>query len=237
MERTSALSTAEIVGVAAASAAALGGVIVALGRSQASSPRGRLETIQAAVPSQLARDGVEKGREGVERGRELARNAAASLAAAYPDLRESAAELLHRAAGSARPRASQVSSGAATTAEQVRATGATVLDRIHEEVLPAASTAISGLMERAGEARERSAPVASDMKSVAAAKADVALAKSTSAAKDTLATVAWTATALTLVYFVLLTPERREQLKSFIWGAVDQTLVLVRDFQGYEEEF
>lgn len=229
MERTSALTTAEIVGVAAASAAALGGVIVALGRSQATTHQEPVEKVVSEVPRIT--------KENVERGRDLARSAAASLVASYPDLREGAADLLHRAAETARPRASRVGSGAASTAEQVKATGATVLDRLQEEVLPAAATALSGLVERAGEARERSAPVASDMKSVAAAKADVALTKSTSAAKDTLATVAWAAAALSIVYLVLLSPERRDQLKTFLWGAVDQTLVLVRDFQGYEDEF
>ena len=241
MERTSTLSTAEIVGVASASAAALGGVIVALGRSQAAATRERIEAERAMTVPRLSR-------EGVERGRELARSAAATLAANYPEIRESAAELLHRATDTARPRASQVSSGAAQKADQVRSTGATVLERIQEEVLPAASTALSGLVERAAEARERSAPVAGDMKTVAAAKADdvksvavakadVALAKSSSAAKDTLATLAWTSAALTLIYLVLLSPERREQLKTFLWGAVDQSLALVRDFQGYEDDF
>ncbi|HYI15157.1 MAG TPA: hypothetical protein VEX37_07180 [Thermomicrobiales bacterium] len=187
-------------------------------------------------------------KETVERGRELARSAAETLAASYPGLKDSAADLLHRAAETAGPRASQVSAGASEKAEQVRATGATLLDRIQEEVLPAASTAISGMVERASEARERSAPVAGDVKSgvaakaedmklVAAAKADVALTKSTSAAKDSLATMAWTTAALTLVYLVLLSPERREQLKTFLWGAVDQSLALVRDFQGYEDDF
>ncbi len=241
MERTSALSTAEIVGVAAASAAALGGVIVALGRSQAAATRERIEAEQAAATLRLPR-------ESVERGRELARTAAATLAANYPDLKDSAADLLHRATETARPRAAQVSSGAAEKADQLRSTGATVLERIQEEVLPAASTAITHLVERAGEAREKSGPVAGDvktvaaakadeMRSVAAAKADVALTKSTSAAKDTLATLAWTSLALTLIYMVLLSPERREQIKTFLWGAVDQSLALVRDIQGYEEEF
>ncbi len=230
MDRTSSLSAAEIVGVAAASAAALGGVIVALGRSQAAASRERIEALQASSTPRLSR-------ENVERGRELARGAAASLAAAYPDLKDSAADLVHRAADTARPRASQLGSSAATTAEQVRSAGMTVLERLHDDVLPAASVAISGLVERAGDARELSAPVAGEVKSVAAAKADVALTKSTSAAKDTLATAAWTTTALALIYLVLLSPERREQLKSFVWGAVDQTLVLVRDFQGYEDEF
>jgi hypothetical protein len=231
MERTSSLSAAEIVGAAAASAAALGSVFVALGRSQASSARER--TVELPQPDAALR----MSRENVERGRELARQAASAVVASYPQMREGAADLLHRAASTARPQASRVSSGASTTADQVRATGATVLDRLQEEVLPAASTMISGLVERAGEARERSAPAASDLKSVAAAKADVALTKSTSAAKDTVATVAWTAAALSLIYFVLLSPERREQIKTFLWGAVDQTLVLVRDFQGYEDDF
>lgn len=230
MERTSTLSAAEIVGVAAASAAALGGVIVALGRSQASSSRDQGEQ---AVPDSTS----ERSRESVERGRELARGAAASLVASYPELRVGASDLLQRVAGSAGPRASRVSSGAASTAEHVRATGATVLDRLQEDIIPSASTTIAGLLEKAGEARERTAPAASGMKTVAAAKADDALAKSTSAAKDTLATVAWTATALTLIYVVLLSPEKREQLRSFLWGAVDHVIVLARDFQGYEEEF
>jgi|GEM_PF-6552490 len=230
MERSSALSTAEIVGVAAASAAALGGVIVALGRSQSPSQPARDEVISVVPAPRISRENVEKGRE-------LARQAAATLSANYPEIKETAGELLHRAADSARPRATRLTSEAAVKADQVRATGATVLERLQEEVLPAASTALHGVVERAGEARERSAPVASDMKSVAAAKADVALSKSTSAAKDSLATVAWTAAALSLIYFVLLTPERREQVKNFLWGVVDQSLALARDFQGEEDDF
>lgn len=230
MERNSTLSAAEIVGVAAASAAALGGVIVALGRSQASTTKDRIESVDVAATQKMARENVEKGRD-------LAKTAAATLAASYPDIRDGAADLLHRAAESARPHASKMGTSASSTAEQMKATGATVMERIHDDVLPAASVALSGLVEKAGEARERSGPAATDVKSVAAAKADVALTKSTNAAKDTLATVAWTAAALSLIYWVLLNPERREQLKSFIMGAVDQTLVLVRDFQGYEEEF
>ncbi len=241
MDRTSTLSAAEIVGVAAASAAALGGVIVALGRSQATSTKDRFESVDVAATQKMAKENVDKGRE-------LAKSAATTLAASYPDIRDGAADLLHRAAESARPHvqraaesarphASKMGTSASTTAEQVKATGATVLERIHDDVLPAASVAISGLVERAGEARERSGPSADGVKAAAAAKADVALTKSTSAAKDTLATVAWTAAALSLIYWILLNPERREQLKSFIWSAVDQTLVLVRDFQGYEEEF
>ena len=230
MERSSALSNAEIVGVAAATAAALGGVIVALGRSQSPSTTERDEVVSIVPASRISR-------ENIERGRELARQAAASLSANYPELKVSAGELLHRAADTARPTASRVSHEAAAKADQVRATGATVLERLQEEVLPAASTALHGVVERAGDARERSAPVASDVKSVAAAKADVALAKSTSAAKDSLATVAWTAAALSLIYFVLLSPERREQLKNVLWGAVDQTLALARDFQGEDDDF
>lgn len=230
MERESMLSTPEIVGVAAASAAALGGVIVALGRSQASSARERVEAIEAAKNVRISR-------ERVDRGRELARGAAASVLANYPELRDSAVELVNRAATTAKPRAEQVGSSAASTADQVRTTGATMLDKFQSEVLPAATTALSGLAERAGEARDRSAPSASDMKAVATAKADVALAKSSSAAKDSLATVAWTASALAIIYFILLSPERREQLKNTLWGAIDQTLVLVRDFQGYEDDF
>ncbi len=248
MERTSALSTAEIVGVAAASAAALGGVIVALGRSQANHTRERTVAAQATQVPKMSR-------ETVERGRDLARSAAESIVAHYPELKDSAADLLHRASETAqrasetaRPRASQVGAGATETAEHVRQTGAQLLDRIQADVIPAASTAISGLVDRASEARERSAPVAGDIKSVAAAKAediktvavskaDVALTKSTSAAKDSLATVVWTTAALTLVYVFLLSPERREQLKTFLWGAVDQSLALVRDFQGYEDDF
>jgi hypothetical protein len=233
MERSSALSTAEIVGMAAASAAALGGIIVALGRSQAAVTEARHEQDRLIAIEPASR----LTRENIERGRDLARQAAATVSANYPELKQTASELLQRATDTARPRASLVGDQASATADQLKATGATVLERLQSEVLPAASTAIAGFVERAEEAREKSGPAVTDVKSVAAAKADVALTKSTSAAKDSLATIAWLTAAASLIYFVLMSPERREQVKNALWGAIDQGLVLVRDFQGHDDEF
>jgi hypothetical protein len=55
--------------------------------------------------------------------------------------------------------------------------------------------------------------------------------------KDTAAVLAWGSAAGALVYYVLLTPERRDQVSKAAQTAATQVQELIRDFHGYDDEF
>jgi len=56
------------------------------------------------------------------------------------------------------------------------------------------------------------------------------------ATKESLAALAWLGVGSAIVYFGLLSDERREQVKSTLCGAYEQGRLLMLDFQGYEPE-
>ncbi|MEZ4523691.1 MAG: hypothetical protein R3A46_18900 [Thermomicrobiales bacterium] len=66
----------------------------------------------------------------------------------------------------------------------------------------------------------------------------VASAASTTkdATLDSVAALAWLGLGATVVYFGLLSSERREQVKSVLCGAIEQGRLLMLDLQGYEPE-
>ena len=55
--------------------------------------------------------------------------------------------------------------------------------------------------------------------------------------KDTGALLFWAGAAAGLVFYALLTPERREQLTRTVQAVTGEIQELVRDFQGYDDEF
>ena len=57
-----------------------------------------------------------------------------------------------------------------------------------------------------------------------------------SATQDSLAALAWLSIGAAVVYFGLLSDERREQVKSALCAAVEQARLLALDLQGYEPE-
>jgi hypothetical protein len=230
MERSAPLSSAEIVGIAAAAAAALGGVVVALSRSQSPPPQ---PEPQLPVPALVASaDGAR-----IERGRELARGAMHYVASTYPDVRQSAVGIAQRISATARPRATELSERTSERAQQARLTGVAALERAQETIVPAATGAITRAFERASQVREQAQPAREGAVAIARAKAGSAVATSSHAARESLATVVWVAAASAVVYFGLLSAERREQIKSFITSAYEQVELLIRDFQGYEDDF
>jgi hypothetical protein len=234
MERTSSVSVSEIVGIAAATAAALGGVIVALGRSQSDSRR-VVDAVRTAAALPVV-SAVQDKAQPVERGRHLMHAASSFVADVYPEVLHGASDLLHRASETTRPQVEKAASLASTQAGRARASGNSVVERVQESLVPTAAAALGALAERATEARERAQPVASDAVAASAARADVAVAKTSSAARESLALVVWTTLAASLIYLVLLDAERRERVRTFLFNAFDQGRLLVQDFQGYEED-
>lgn len=111
-----------------------------------------------------------------------------------------------------------------------------MVERLQESILPAAASAIETLVDQAAEARDRAQPATASVVATGAETAEVVVSKTTSAARESLALLAWLSAAAALVYFVILNEERRERLRNFIVGVVDQTQLLVQDFQGYEED-
>lgn len=295
----SAFSVAEVVGISAAAAAALGGVIIALGRTQANASHSSLPSIDS-VPSrkQLSKHAA--------RGRRKARGAVDVAAERYPDARDFAASQVSRSAEAARAYGSDAASAAESgiqrarsqgkalssqiqdvvlptlveTAEKIRKNvseqaksidtdeladssrhladdaaewlrhaGSTVSTTMHDSVLPAVKPVAKDVSEKAGDIYEQARERAEDArkrndsfpgaKAVASGRdsAQHAVQTSTNAAKDTLSSLIWLTIASALVYLVLLSPERREQVKSAAFDAIEQVRLLVGDFKGYETEF
>lgn len=55
--------------------------------------------------------------------------------------------------------------------------------------------------------------------------------------KDTGAALLWTGAAAAMIFYVMLSRERREQVLRAVDAVVKQSRELIRDFQGYDEEF
>lgn len=223
MDERSAFSVSEIVGIATVGAAALGGVIVALGRAQSSAGRG----VSVTAPVGQGADAVAAG---VERGKDVARQMAVRIAERAPALREQASDIVLRID----PK--RVSGVASAGAEQARSAGSSLLERVQERVVPTVAGALDSAASAASNVAHSAEPAADGVRASVAASAERAVDKSTSLAKETMATLFWLVAASALVYLALLSPERRERLKSFLSDAFDQTRMLIEDFQGYSEE-
>lgn len=282
----SAFSVAEVVGISAAAAAALGGIIIALGRTQANSSNGN--TLQAVEEHVNLNGATARGRELAHDAREAATNRyelAATAARHYGSDARSAAEtgldtakskgqtivdifqdsilpmVIDNAmktrqaiseqakkadSGELKERSRQFADEAAV---HLRDAGDTVSSRIHDDVLPAVTPVVKDASERAGEFIEQFKDRADEvihrndepqvMKMFESGKesAQTAVKTTGNAAKDTLSAMIWLTIASGLVYLVLLSPERREKVKSAAFAAIEQVRLLIGDFQGYETEF
>jgi hypothetical protein len=294
-----AFSVAEVVGISAAAAAALGGIIIALGRSQANSSKSHLPAMQS-LPSKKELSKQAK------RGKVFAHDAATSAQQRYPEARDFAAakfdvtadaakmygaEFAHKAEigldkakhqGKAFSEILQESIIPAvidsatrvrdTVAEQAKNTdtdeiveksrhyadeavehlrhaGESVSRTFQKDVMPAVTPVLKDASDMAGDLLENVRERADDMKhrndrfpgakAVSSGKdsAHSALQTSSKAATDTLAALMWLALSSALVYLVLLSPERRERVKSATFDVIEQVRLLIGDFKGYETEF
>lgn len=299
----SAFSVAEVVGISAAAAAALGGVIIALGRSQANSSKTHLPAMQT-LPS---RDDLSsRAQRGMHVAEDAVHDAISSVRSRYPDARSAAEERAEKTAEVARAYGSEAAAIAETGFEKARHQGRAFSDILQESVLPAVidgaarvrksvqeqakNTDTDEIIEKsrhyadeaaehlrhAGESVSRTfqkdvvpavAPVmkdasekASDLfdqvreraddvrhrndslpgaKALSSGKdsAQGAIHSTSKAATDSIAALMWLAISSALIYLVLLSPERRERVKSAAFDAVEQVRLLIGDFKGYETEF
>lgn len=288
-----AFSDTEIVTIAAVAAAALGGIVVGLGRGQAS---------VAHSPS------------GTERLKELSSSRLSSARQVLPD-RDQLAERAHRLQEQARrlPEGHEIDTSSIRDAfsaltENVRHSElghelSRLIDQLAEkdgqafregarglkpfsghghrrgQLVNVASkagaaiiaarqalaqhdsnrreSALAGASDAAGAARERLDELAgrisahlptheqsSDARSRASEALERRVAQPVSRAatttKDTtqeaLTAALWLSAAAGLVYFGLLSSERREQVKDFLCGVYEQARLLALDFQGYEAD-
>ena len=277
----SAFSVAEVVGISAAAAAALGGIVIALGRTQAKASHSALPAVES-IPSR------KQLKKQAQRGRKKARGVANTAAKRYPDARDYTAAVAGTGFDRAKTQSKALSTQLQDTviptivekaekirknvsdqaknidandlvdssrhladdaAEWLRYAGSTVSATMHDSVLPAVKPVAKDVSERAGDVYEQVRDRAEDArkrndkfpgaKVVASGRdsAQHAMQTSTNAAKDTLSSLLWLTIASALVYLVLLSPERREQVKTAAFDAIEQIRLLIGDFKGYETEF
>ena len=185
---------------------------------------------QRSGPLETARDTVKETTSNV--GQTLAAVGAATVAAAAP--------LIERAR-----------SGELT--EQVRERAAELTERVREDVLPRVSelattgveagrTALQNLAssdaaERAGELAEEAPRLARRGGSAVTTAAGRAVGATGYALKETTLIAFWATALGTLVYYTLLNDEQREKVASTAQSLYQQAQELIRDFQGYDEEF
>lgn len=93
------------------------------------------------------------------------------------------------------------------------------------------------LSERARDATKQVALRADDV-SERAKTATRSVAETTvSTGRDTGATLLWSAAAAGIVFYVMMDKDRREQVLSVLDAVVEQSREIIRDFQGYDEDF
>lgn len=299
----SAFSVAEVVGISAAAAAALGGVIIALGRTQANSSKSHMPAVQS-LPSRSELSGrAARGRGAAE---DVMSEALATVRSRYPEARSVAGEKAEKTAEAARVYGHEAAllaeSGlekarhqgkafseilqesilpaviesatrvrktvqeqakntdtdeiidksrhyADEAAEHLRHAGESVSKTIQQDVMPVVAPVVKDASERAGElieqVRERADEVRHRNDSFPGSKAITsgkdsaqgAIQTTSRAATDSLAALLWLALSSALIYLVLLSPERRERVKSAAFDAIEQVRLLIGDFKGYETEF
>lgn len=298
-----AFSVAEVVGISAAAAAALGGIIIALGRTQANSSKSNMAAVQH-LPSRKELSGTAaRGRKTAE---SVVQEGVAAARSRYPAARDAAADTADRAAEAARVYGAEAAAKAETgiekakhqgkalseifqesilpvvmdnatrvkksvaeqaknadtdeileksrhyadeAAEQLRHAGESVSKTFQKDVMPAVAPVVKDASERAGELFEQVKSRAEDTrkrndsfpgaKAVASGKqsAQGAMQTTGQAATDSLAALMWIVVSSALIYLVLLSPERRERVKSAAFDAIEQVRLLIGDFKGYETEF
>lgn len=275
MDDQQALSDLEIVGIAVAAAAALGGLVIGLSRGQDRAEVHPGNGAKAAIPqpdevAARARRGLEQMREHYPSAREAAKEplmrARSVLERAdVPELRQLRRTRRRGARGVLQGLSPSVGAGLSKIVDRAQAAleqvhvdenelkevarrplhlrDSGVFQQLESNIAPVARERSQELLERARGALDefgaRDADPKRRIESVAErgqiAASSVART-SGNAAKETAATVAWLGIASALVYVVLLSPERREQVKSILCGAYEQARLLALDFRGYEPE-
>ncbi|HBY47276.1 MAG TPA: hypothetical protein DEG70_13665 [Chloroflexi bacterium] len=241
--------TLEVVGIATAAAAAIGGIVVALSRAQsAQNSDGESPNAVASVSSVTSNGG--------DRGSDAMATAMGSLAEVYPEILDSIRNLLTNAGEAARPAVDRAATSF-PSATDVRATGASAISKLQhaalDTIVPAMSEVFQSARGRLELDHEPAEPAKSAEPAVgvvsatdAAARraidrtsqsAHAALAASGNVARESAAAALWLTLASALVFFLMLSDQQREKVTAAIGSAVEQAQTLIRDFKGYEDEY
>ncbi|MEA2515130.1 MAG: hypothetical protein QOJ59_4619 [Thermomicrobiales bacterium] len=153
--------------------------------------------------------------------REVAVNAAAAALELWQAARDKAAEAAE--------------AGQAGVGEAAHLVGAA------EKRAKDATTAVVGRVEGVGgKAKEATSAVAGRVEGVGgkAKEASAHAAEATvETSKDTGAALLWGAAAGAVIFYVILSEERRQQVLRIADTVIKQSREIIRDFQGYDEEF
>lgn len=182
---------------------------------------------------------------GAERAKESGATVIGTVRERVPDV---AQQLSHRAAEDVAPTLRDIAVQAAATAIELWHTtkerAAEAAETARGELLPQAEQAVGTGTDRAKEATvavgER-VEHASERAKLASDKARDASRRAVGAtvdtSKDTGATLFWAGAAAGLIFYALMSEERREQLTRSASMVLDQVQELIKDFQGYDDEF
>ncbi len=266
MENQLDLSEIEIIGIAAAAALALGGLVVGLSRGQ---ERSADPSLVEATGSNLS-SSVERVRGKAPDVKQKLDRSVHSVADRAPaslgQLRETIRQRLPEVQDSTSSRIAGLRDRIASTAGYTNG-GRVDTSKLAEYILPVANAARDRIAQAVDEGRKQAESVdsadvthrfdelrnratqalhdqreqlASTSRTVSeetSAKSHAIAQRTTSVAKETTMSIVWLGIASALVYFVLLSPERREQVKSAICGAYEQARLLFLDLQGYDPEY
>ncbi|RIK45697.1 MAG: hypothetical protein DCC58_05635 [Chloroflexi bacterium] len=216
MSDTSSLSTKEIVGIAAAGAIALGGLVTALSRSQERGTRDAVASVLSDIGEQL----VDQASGSRSRTSELA----ARLSGAYPVLRSELAEAGERASDELGARRDQLAG-------------------VLQSRLPSAPGAplaehLEAWLERAtGHAREAVEAAPQPVEQVVAHVVPGLAQPNTHRVRDTAIAIALLAIVSSVVYTVFLTEDRRERFKDALCRLLAFGQTLSDDFRGSDDGY
>ncbi|CAN5669068.1 hypothetical protein BH23CHL2_BH23CHL2_31610 [soil metagenome] len=290
MSHSRAFSDMEIVTIAAVAAAALGGIVVGLGRGQEEDHRTLPEGSKLTESLKRARESGRERVPSVSATRSVMpdRDIGSDLMQALRAVQSGGESVVKRASSvEVRPseRLSKVTRHVPrpqvpdrdSVVSQLRALGQDVIKTGRErlestdwgELKDRGTARVSQLREDAGNkddgpidsVREMASKVGDEVKSIerrvaAAPEAAGAVGRGAAqevqrrvsepvsraassagnATKESLAALAWLGAGSAIVYFGLLSDERREQVKSTLCSAIEQGRLLILDLQGYEPE-
>ncbi len=138
---------------------------------------------------------------------------------------------------SLRELAVQAASSALDLWETTRERAAEAAEIVQTDIRPQAAQAVAASGEKAREAGTVVTGKAGEVGGRAKAASRQAADVTVETGKDTGAMLFWGAAAGGLIYYALLGPEEREQLASAVQSFSGQVRELIKDFQGYDEEF
>jgi len=172
--------------------------------------------------------------------RDVALQAAAAAIELWQAGRERAGDFAEAAEQALSEPAGQVEQKARGAAMQVTKRADEVTDRATErarEVSQSIAQQAGQVAEKAKTGSKSIADHADDMTSRAKDATKAAAGATVSTSKDTAATLIWMTAAAGIVFYALLDQQRREQVLRAANSIATQIREVVRDIQGYDEEF